>query len=367
MKHSRTAGTMVALTVLALTWAFAVSATAVSAQDVCSEPIVGLTDCVRDQDCIYLDAGVCCSCFSNGYELAINKNLRGAHKKRQDQCCESAGCLPAIVCQFEPTARCAAGTCTLGRCGDGVVDPAGEICDDGDESATCDDDCTPAECGDFNVNSAAGESCDDGNTADGDGCSAACVCDDTTDADVDGVGDGCDVCANGDDDARAKVSFKAVGTDEVAGDDEVKLKAEFTLGAGIAFADLDPSADGLSVLVRRFDGRPLVSLTLPAGAFDGTRGWAASKSGTSWRYKDKGAPAAANGVDSVSLKDRSSKTPGRVAIKLRGREGDYDVGPTDVPLKVAIVAGNAASACAEHEFDRPDCKVSGSGDGMRCR
>ncbi|MEM9453984.1 MAG: hypothetical protein AAGF11_07380 [Myxococcota bacterium] len=44
-------------------------------------------------------------------------------------------------------------------CGDGVVDP-GEDCDDGGESATCNADCTPAQCGDDRANAAAAESCD---------------------------------------------------------------------------------------------------------------------------------------------------------------------------------------------------------------
>ncbi|MCH8146899.1 MAG: hypothetical protein IH987_02765 [Planctomycetes bacterium] len=54
-------------------------------------------------------------------------------------------------------------------CGNGVVEP-GETCDDGGESATCDADCTIAECGDGTLNTTAGEVCDDGNTDPDDGC-----------------------------------------------------------------------------------------------------------------------------------------------------------------------------------------------------
>jgi hypothetical protein len=59
-------------------------------------------------------------------------------------------------------------SCQL-ECGDGNLD-LGEDCDTSGESATCDDDCTHIPCADGNVNEAAGELSDDGNTVDGDGC-----------------------------------------------------------------------------------------------------------------------------------------------------------------------------------------------------
>jgi len=83
-------------------------------------------------------------------------------------------------------------TChTEGVCGDGNPDP-GEDCDDSGESATCDADCTSVVCGDNVKNVSAGEECDDGNVADGDGCDANCqletVCGDGTTE----VGEDCD-------------------------------------------------------------------------------------------------------------------------------------------------------------------------------
>ena len=49
------------------------------------------------------------------------------------------------------------------ECGDGVVNAAaGEACDDGEESETCNANCQPAACGDGIVNVAAGEGCEDG-------------------------------------------------------------------------------------------------------------------------------------------------------------------------------------------------------------
>lgn len=66
-----------------------------------------------------------------------------------------------------------AGGSVVAVCGNGSVEGT-EACDDMGESATCNDDCTLAECGDGVLNVTAGEECDDGNTMDGDGCDSNC-------------------------------------------------------------------------------------------------------------------------------------------------------------------------------------------------
>ena len=61
-------------------------------------------------------------------------------------------------------------------CGNGIIEGE-EACDDGAASATCDLDCTPAECGDGLANHLAGEDCDDSGesaTCNTDCSSAAC-------------------------------------------------------------------------------------------------------------------------------------------------------------------------------------------------
>ena len=65
------------------------------------------------------------------------------------------------------------GNCKQVICGNGELDP-GEECDSAGETASCDEDCTLALCGDGYLNSAAGEECDDGNTIGGDGCTGLC-------------------------------------------------------------------------------------------------------------------------------------------------------------------------------------------------
>ncbi|MBI3332175.1 DUF4215 domain-containing protein [Candidatus Peregrinibacteria bacterium] len=64
-------------------------------------------------------------------------------------------------------------------CGDEEVqgsDEGDETCDEGAvDTATCDADCTAAVCGDTYVNGELLETCDDGNTSDGDYCSSDCT------------------------------------------------------------------------------------------------------------------------------------------------------------------------------------------------
>ena len=76
-------------------------------------------------------------------------------------------------------------------CGDGLVDP-GESCDDAndDESDGCVDCRWPTLCGD-GVRQGA-ETCDDGNRVNGDGCRASCEVEECGDGTVDSPSEGCD-------------------------------------------------------------------------------------------------------------------------------------------------------------------------------
>jgi cysteine-rich repeat protein len=89
--------------------------------------------------------------------------------------------------------------CTPAICGDGVINvTAEEQCDDGAPSASCDDDCSSVVCGDGTHNALAGEQCDgtdlDGASCEGEGfdggvlgCSSSCLVDVS----------GCFVCGDG--------------------------------------------------------------------------------------------------------------------------------------------------------------------------
>ena len=70
-------------------------------------------------------------------------------------------------------------TCVAASCGDGFVRTGVEQCDLGGSNsnapnANCRTDCRLQRCGDGVVDNLRGEQCDDGNTSNGDGCSATC-------------------------------------------------------------------------------------------------------------------------------------------------------------------------------------------------
>jgi cysteine-rich repeat protein len=64
--------------------------------------------------------------------------------------------------------------CKAHRCGDFFVGPNEECDSGGHDTSACDEDCSAAKCGDGHVNRAAGEQCDDSNFTTGDGCDATC-------------------------------------------------------------------------------------------------------------------------------------------------------------------------------------------------
>ncbi len=107
-----------------------------------------------------IDAGEAC-------DDGVNNSDDIADACRTD--CTIANCGDGVVdagesCDAGALNGSGAGVCAtdcsgLQTCGDSVVDGT-EECDEGGETATCDDDCTVVECGDLNINEAAGEECE---------------------------------------------------------------------------------------------------------------------------------------------------------------------------------------------------------------
>jgi cysteine-rich repeat protein len=180
---------------------------------------------------------------------------------------------------------------TATACGDGSLD-AGETCDDANvvDGDGCDSNCTPTACGNGVVSP--GESCDDGNTVSGDECPSTCrngetSCSDCVDNDADGRVDATDLaCEPGTFDLRNSTIIPGRG----------KLRLD---GAGLPFP---ANAAGAPVTVVVTDGTgPVLCAALGTLA---ARGKTLSVKGT-----------VGNGTITVKL---TTKRGGSLAVRGRG-------------------------------------------------
>jgi cysteine-rich repeat protein len=137
----------------------------VDGPEVCDGPDLGGGTCLAQG----FDGGVLactggCSLDTSGCYLCGDGSLDPGEQ------CDDAG--ESAVCDVD---------CTPVECGDGLPNATeGEECDDAGESVACDDDCTFSDCGDALLNVTAGEQCDDGDPFDDDSCSNACTLNDCT-------------------------------------------------------------------------------------------------------------------------------------------------------------------------------------------
>jgi len=129
---------------------------------------------INDNDC---NVNATCTNLPNGtgFSCACNSGYHGDGVVCDEQCGDGV-VTPSESCDDSGESATCNADCTVADCGDGKLNnTAGEVCDDAGESATCNTDCTVADCGDGKLNITAGEECDDTNNVDGDGCNASCI------------------------------------------------------------------------------------------------------------------------------------------------------------------------------------------------
>jgi len=100
-------------------------------------------------------------------------------------------CANGIVCPEGTTCAAVQEVCITGNCGNGITDP-GETCDDGNivDGDGCSHACKMEKCGNGDMDP--GEKCDDGNNTSGDGCSADCKSVEICGNGIKDVGEACD-------------------------------------------------------------------------------------------------------------------------------------------------------------------------------
>jgi hypothetical protein len=184
----------------------------------------------------------------------------------------------------------------------------------------------------------------------------AAVC---ADADGDGV---CDAdCAAPAAVDKPKLKLRRQNT--APGDDALTFSGRMTIPQSPA---LDPVTAGVRVAIDDADGRAVVDVVVPGGAYDAfTRtGWKVNGSGTTWTYRN---PAGVVGITKVSVKT-SSGTPGLVVFRVTGRNGAYDAAGTTLPLHGLFALG-AAGQGGLATFAGPDraCALNATGATLVCK
>jgi len=229
-------------------------------------------------------------------------------------------------------------------CGDGAPDPA-EGCDDGNntDGDGCDANCQPTGCG--NGRATGGEACDDG-VANGtdDCCSATCT---PVDGDGDGICDARDACT-----APAATAAKLVVSGLITSTgDRLAVSGRLALPTPVD-PPLDPSTNGVRVLVTDASAHTVFDATVPGGA-----GWRTNGSGTVWKY------TALTGI--VSLKVQMRGAFARVALKGKGVL--FSGLPASAPLAATVFLHPTDDAARECGEVRGTCIVGGGGDHIQCR
>lgn len=286
--------------------------------------------------------------------------------------CDGAGACAHPLRPAGAICRAAAGTCdvaeacsgTQGSCPADALRPAATVC------RASSGECDPAEsCSGISVAcpgdvvDAVGTACSpDGIDCTTDACDGAGSCEHReTDDDVDGTCDALDACTNLaslDPAAVSSWNVKLSNTNPAtdAGRGKLALTATIGLPVGATFGALRPQNNGLRFILDAAGGDRLLDIPVPAGGWDGVRGWKSS-AGRAWLFVDKGV-APVGGIVKAQVVDRGA---GRVKIVLTGKGGTYPLDPAASPPRLGLVLGGpadgAAGRCGEVSFDAGACSA----------
>jgi parallel beta-helix repeat protein len=157
--------------------------------------------------------------------------------------------------------------------------------------------------------------------------------------------------------------------DTPPGDDTLLFKGEFVIPTPFAPA-LDPAATGIAVVIEDASGARPLDVTLPGGGYDRATkaGWQTGRSGTSWKYLNRNATPP-GGIIALTVKDLSTKEPGRLRVRAIGRRGGYPVDGASLPLTGLFVLDPPTAAtgqCGVATFVAPPQSCAADGAVVKC-
>ncbi len=180
------------------------------------------------------------------------------------------------------------------------------------------------------------------------------------DSDGNGVCNADEPCIGGVPVAKAKLQLKKLDTP--VGDDGLVFSGEFILPTSPA---IDPVTNGARVVVTDANGT-VADVAIPPGVVDPVTeiGWKPNKSDTAWTYANKAGLA---GITKVSVKT-TTKTPGLVKFKVRGKNGAFPTTPAALPLAATFTLAPAGQ-CGAADFSGPlpTCEFNGKLSAVKCK
>ncbi len=190
------------------------------------------------------------------------------------------------------------------------------------------------------------------------------------DGDGDGLGDACDPCTNGSAVLAVKSKLTLQKLALPLGDDRFKFQGTMTVPSGA----INPSTDGLRVIITDAGGQTIVDATVPPGAYNDTTasGWKANGPETAFVYKNQGGtiPSLA-GVSKVVVK-RSLKNPGEVRFNVSAIGGSYPL-PGSLPVKGTVILDPPYASnnqCGDAVFPgptKPSCAYVAPAGTVKCK
>lgn len=154
------------------------------------------------------------------------------------------------------------------------------------------------------------------------------------------------------------------GTEDfVGGSDKIVLRGVVKARPG----EVNPANSGARLIISGADGGTLHDIAIPAGWYNGVRGWSTRRAPVGvaiWQYRASTA-GAVGGIRRVNYK----RTGDEVKFTVRATEGSYYIPLSRMPLRAHLVLGDPPTperleaACAE--FNLPTCVRSNS--GIVCR
>jgi nitrous oxidase accessory protein NosD len=151
--------------------------------------------------------------------------------------------------------------------------------------------------------------------------------------------------------------------DTPPGDDALALNARMVLAHPFS-PPLDPAGGGIGIALTDELGTTVLEAAVPGGIYDPQTkvGWRTSSTGKRWRYVNNGS-SPANGIISVVIKDLSSREPGLIDVRIKGRRANYAAAAPAVTLTGTVVLDPPAALTGQCGVGTGTC----DNDGRRIR